>query len=42
MQRLSGQDFGFPTGEGVHVNDDESGIRNAERWWSNHKQEWEQ
>jgi HEAT repeat protein len=41
MQRLSGQNFGFPSGTGVHVFDEESGINNAQRWWSNHKREWE-
>jgi len=39
MQRLSGQNFGFPTGTGVHVFDEESSINNAPRWWSNHKHE---
>ncbi len=42
VQRLSGQDFGFPAcaeregGCGI----DESPIETARRWWLNHKQEW--
>lgn len=41
MQRLSRQNFGFPSGTGVHVFDEESGINNAQRWWSDHKHEWD-
>jgi HEAT repeat protein len=41
MQRLSGEDFGFPTGTGVRVFDYESGIRNAQNWWSIHRHEWD-
>lgn len=43
VQRLSGQDFKFPSCAGV-INGgcglDESPIRNAQRWWLNHKEEW--
>lgn len=41
VQRLSGQDFGFPacTERPGPCGVDESAVRNVERWWSNHKQE---
>jgi HEAT repeat protein len=41
MQRLSRQNFGFPSGTGVQAFDEESGINSAQRWWSDHKHEWD-
>jgi HEAT repeat protein len=42
VQRLSGQDFGFPVCESGPCPMSSSAIGNAQSWWLNHKQEWHQ
>jgi len=41
LERLTGQDFGFPRcGPGPCGFGE--GVKNAQRWWNNHKQDWNQ
>jgi len=41
LERLTGQDFGFPKcGPGACSFGE--GVKNARRWWNDHKQDWKQ
>jgi HEAT repeat protein len=42
VERLSGQDFGFPACGGGPCAMSEAPIMTAQNWWLNHKQEWRQ